>query len=124
MLRHATFVVFLVAGFLFFIPSTTHAYKPFDYGGNTLWFFPACNGFTGELVHIGPPALPPGFYYFQYGYSALKPFGPPKYFGQLNLGRSLGIVTCWLFVPPLPPIYIGQGYLVTPNAGTSAVPAP
>lgn len=107
-------IIFLFSGTLLF-SDDAHAVYPFDFGGRVLWIYPCVNGLW---VAIGPPT--PGLFFYVPGYSGLKAYGPPTHPGQQVLGKSYGAMVC--LVPcPLGLCPIGTGWLVTPNAGSSAL---
>ncbi len=104
--------VFVVG--LMFLPYTAEAIRPFDFGGYATKITPCVNGLW---VFVSPPYG--GFYFYVPGFSALKLFGPPTHPGQRVLGKSLGVQVC-LQPCPIGTCPIGVGFLVQPNAGSSA----
>lgn len=98
-----------------FFPERAQAVYPFDFGGRVLSIYPCVNGLW---VTIGPPT--PGLFFYVPGFSGLKAYGPPTHPGQQVLGKSYGAMVC--LVPcPVGVCPIGAGWLVTPNAGSSAL---
>lgn len=108
-------IVFLVVVVIYSVPHTAHAVPPLDFGGRVLSIVPCVNGLW---VIIGPPV--PGSYFYVYGVSGLKLNGPPTHPGQLVLGQSLGFMVC-LIPCPIGVCPIGGGFMVLPNAGSSAI---
>lgn len=94
-------------------PNDANAFGVLAFGGRVLWVYYCVNGLW---VAVGPPR--PGLYFYVWGLSGIKLYGPPLHAAQQVLGHYFGAMVC--LVPcPTGVCPIGGGLLVGPNSGSS-----